>query len=140
MPEKEKKPWYQKAWGKVVAAISVIVTLGAILEGGYLLYGFYDEYKQMQATMELLVEQENSFETRISHVEEFVNRKNKSYAVGFRVVTVTDEETGRQTKRKKYRGWDGEEHTVYLDKEFSEQQGIDYYFWIAADGSINYCW
>lgn len=140
MPESQKKQWYQKAWGKVVALISAVGILGGIFEVTYLATEFYHEHKQMQQTLEYLVPGEQSFETRISNLEEYINRKRKSHQVGFRVVVITDEETGRQTKRKKYRGWDLEEHTVYKDEYLSEQDGIDYYFYVGPDGERVYVW
>ena len=140
MPDTPKKHWYQKAWGKVVAIVTALGILGAIFEVAYLGTMFYHEHQEMKAALEKIIPGELSFETRISHLEEYVNRKRKSHQVGFRVVTITDDETGRQVKRKKYRGWDLEEHTVYKDEFLSKQEGIDYYFYVDTDGERVYVW
>lgn len=135
-----KKHWYQKAWGKVLATISVLTVLYGIFEAVYQCVGFYNEYEALKTTVIELQNVDNSYESRISSIEEFVNRKKKSFAVGFRVVVVTDEETGKQVKRQKHRGWDLEEHTVYKDEALSEQEGYDYYFWVDKNGSRVYVW
>ncbi len=135
-----KKHWYQKAWGKVVATISVITILAGIFQATYMATEFWYEYQAMHAEVEKLTQEKQELLRRLEVLEYYVDRKKKSYQVGFRVVVVSDEDTGLHVKRKKYREWNGEEHTVYRDKLLSDQEGYDYYFWIDSLGNRNYCW
>lgn len=128
-------------WSKrILGVIGVAGVIWGSLEGVYVFTEKYHEYEIYKTTVDSLDNHNQDFENRLLKIEKYVNQKRSSFAVGFRVVTVIDEETGRKIKKKTYRGWDGVVHTVYKDGYLSDMEGIAYYFWIGEDGERNYCW
>ncbi len=140
MTTSEKKRWYNKVWGKVVAAMAILGVLGGIFQGTYECTKLWYEYQELRKTVANHDSAQTNYETRLTNAETYIELKKKSYQVGFRVVIITDEATGKHIKRKKHRGWTGDEHTVYKDQFWSDQEGIDYYFWIDSTGERIYCW
>jgi len=132
----EKKHWYQKAWGKVVATVSILGILAGIFEGVYLFTEMWHDYKELQEKVK-----NEDYDNRIKKLEIYVTEKRKSFAVGFRVFKEFDEETGKITYQKRYRDWEGIWHEIYYDLEASELYGVDYYYYIKrGTGEKIYCW
>ena len=138
--EKTKKSFFKKWWKQVIASLAVFGAVWGILEGVYFFTQHWHEYQLLIKTVKKLNNGDNNFENRITYLENYLEKKNKSYAVGFRVTIVTDEETGRHIKKRTHRGWDGEERNVYKDAALSETNGVDYYFWVDEQGERNYVW
>ena len=138
--EEPKKSWIKKTWKVIVATLAVFGIVWGVLEGVYFFTEEWHDYQEFRKNETHIEERIDRLEKNQKRLLKYYDSKKKSFAVGFRVVTITDDATGREVKQKTYRGWDGEVHTVYKDGYLSDLQGVDYYFWIDSDGEKNYCW
>lgn len=124
---------YNKA-AKIVAMLAFIVTA---VEGVVLGVRFWDDWTALKQ----LFESEKKVNERLDAIEAFIFEKKSSYAVGFRVEKVFDQETGGVIKVQQYRDWLGRSHNVYLDLESTELFGIDHYYYINPKSHEKiYCW
>ena len=143
-----RKKWYQKLWGKVLGAIGVITTCLMIIKAVYSVFEWYHEKEhalnkinEIETTLINVINENNKKNEKISKLEEYIDTKEKSYAVGFRVFREKNEETSDFIKRKMYRDWDGNWHEVHYDFELSTKFGVGYYYYIDKEnGKKVYCW
>lgn len=143
-----QKKWYQKLWGKVLGAVGVFTTCLIIIKAIFSVFEWYYEKEQalskideIEKTMINMINDENKKNEKIYRLEQYIDTKEQSYAVGFRVFKEKNEASEGYTKRKMYRDWDGEWHEVHYDFQLSTQYGIGYYYYIdKINGDKVYCW
>jgi hypothetical protein len=131
-----KKPLWKRVWKSALGMITVFGVLWGVLEGVYFFTEVWHDYKILKENVN-----GEDFEDRITTLETYVEKKTKSFHVGFRVFKVMDEDTGIMTRVKRYRDWDGKWHEIFKDIEASLMYGVDYYYYInqKTDEKI-YCW
>jgi hypothetical protein len=124
----EKKKWYQNYAVKITAivlAISGTVTLLRYASSGFEWFKTQTELKEdvsrIDSLLTIVINGDKKF-------HDFVDKKNKSFAVGYRVKITTDE-NGEERWILQYRDKKKHLHNVILDKEASEYYGRDYYFY-----------
>jgi hypothetical protein len=136
LEEKTKKSLVKKWWKRVLATLGVLAVITGIFESVYVCTEFWHEYNILK---EIVISED--YETRISDLEDYVHKKSKSFAVGFRVFKEVDEITEKVIYKKKYRDWRGTWNDIFYDEEASELYGVDYYFYYHKDtGEKIYCW
>lgn len=136
-----KNPSLLKKWWKTIAgAVAVCGLVWGVLEGVYFFTEQWHEYQTFKENEENIIGRIQRLEENQKKLLKFYESKQKSYAVGFRVITVSDEYTGNEFTKKTFRDWDGSVHTVYKDTYLSDIEGYDYYFWVDKNGDRQYCW
>jgi hypothetical protein len=130
----------------LVKAITVIGLLAGlivgIVEGIIVGVREYDKYTKLQTEVTKLKKHEAekhrliiSLESELSTFKKFMDSKQNTFAVGFRV---TIDEDGKKVKG--YKNWDGETKILYRDGQMSDYYGIDTYFWVDDDGEKIHVW
>src|SRR3990172_10479593 len=86
------KKWYQKLWGKVLGAVGVVTTCLMIIKAVYSVFEWYHEKEhalnkidEIETTLINVINDGNKKNEKIEKLEEYIDSKEKSYAVGFRV-------------------------------------------------------
>ncbi len=147
--QKAKKSWWRTWYGMLGSIVATALFFWSIFEGAYM---FSDWMHTNEHSKSSIVEKLNKHDSllvviinsdldkddKISKLEEYRNYKKQSYAVGFRMVKITDEATGKVRWVKQYRDFDGIWRDVFLDDECSEYIGMDCYFYYGEDGERVY--
>lgn len=142
------KKWYKVWWKVLVSFIGAVGIVWGVLEGVNAVTKWWhkeelkeQKIEELEQTLLKVINDDIEKDKRIDSLDDYVTTKKKSYAVGFRVFKETDKETGIVSFKKMYRDWQGIWHEVYLDREYSDIYGIDYYYYINKnDGRKTYCW
>ena len=134
---KQKQPWYKT----VFKAFAAAVTISGMVWGVFEVIWVVAEWHQKEVALETKVsdlekklkdvisgdvKKDKQIDSLISYIES----KKTSFAVGFRVNKITDEETGEITYKKMYRDWNGVWHEIHYDLYMSQTYGYDYYFYV----------
>jgi len=136
-----KKKWYQVWWKTVIGAAGVLTAVFGILEGTYWFTAQWHDYQVMKKKVMTLDTGDVYINQRLITLEKYLEEKNRSFAVGFRVFKEQDELTGNVTYRKMYRDWSGKWNEVFIDFEYSQEYGVNYYYYIdKTNGAKVYCW
>ena len=110
---------------------------------GYIIAGvnWWNKNQELPAKVEQLQQELDSLKSGDKALYNFVDKKSQSYAVGYRVKKVVDEQTGKTRKVRQYRDWKGYFNDIYIDHEATEFYGIDQYYYIDKDSHEKiYCW
>lgn len=137
--------WYKQTWAKVVAVVAGLSVLGTIGTGVVNTVNHWNFYKVLPDRLDKI---ESSIDSlykgdlkEFSIVNDFLNKKKETFAVGFRVKKTIDEHTGEPRWIKQYRDWKGNLNDIYLDYELTEYYGMEYYFYYDKDTHEKiYCW
>ena len=122
-----KEHWLKRAWKTKLAILAVLAGLWGVLEGVYFFTEKWHEYQELKTNEVQLIDRIDRLEKNQKDVLKYMQGKKQSFAVGFRVFKMEDEDGGGVTLTKRYRGWDGKWHEIFRDKEWSETYGVDYY-------------
>jgi hypothetical protein len=135
----EKKAWYKVWWKTLIGILSFFGIVGGIFAGVIKVNNEWQGYQDVKHRLELLEKGDQGRDSLVAIHDAYIKRKKKSFAVGFRVVTVYDEDLGKWVRKRKYRGWDGITYEVHRDDHYSNIYGYDLYFYIDEDGEKIYC-
>lgn len=136
-----KKSFIKRTWKTFVGILTVGGVIWGVLTGIYWFTEKWHEYEVFKESEKQVLDRLDKIEANQKKLLNYVDKKSTSFAVGFRVFKMEDEETGKTTLVKRYRDWDGVWHEIFRDKELSDLYGVDYYYYIdkQTDEKI-YCW
>lgn len=141
MPNSEGKKLYQLMWFKVVSGVAAFGILGTLGTATVTVVNHWEFWDSLPSRLGNISDSVAKLYDGDAVFEDYLEKKTQSFAVGFRVKKTTDEHTGKTRWIKQYRDWKGNLNDIYLDKEYSEMYGIEYYFYYDKDtGDKKYCW
>lgn len=140
--------WYKSWWKTLIAFVGGFTFVWGILEGVYQVTEWVHEEELKEEKIELLektvqkiINEDKEKDKKIQSLQDYVDDKNQSFAVGFRVFIKEDPYSNDVVRKKMYRDWNGVWHEVHLDHKYTNYYGIDYYYYISKEsGEKVYCW
>ena len=125
--------WYKTIYAKITAGVALVGLLGIALN--YVISGvnWWDEQNALPSRVSNIERELDSLKRGDKKIFDYLDSKNKSYAVGLRVKKIFDEDKGEWIKVKQYRDWSGKFHNIYIDLELSEYYGWEQYYYINPD-------
>jgi len=124
--------WYQKLWVKITAGLAVIAVLGGVANTIVNGVNWWNTHKEIPSKILMLEKEIDSLKKGDSFLYDFVGSKSESYAVGYRMKRIVDE-NGKIRWVKQYKDWKGNVNNIFLDRENSDYYGRDYYFYFDHD-------
>ena len=131
----------QSVYVKIAGIVALLGVLGTLI--GYIISGvnFWNSIEGLPGKVDALELRLDSLQRTDRSLHDYIAKKKSSYAVGYRVKKVFDEQTGKYRKVRQYRDWKGYFNDIYIDHEATEFYGIDQYYYIDKDSQLKiYCW
>jgi hypothetical protein len=137
----------KKIWKVFVTVLAIGATVWGLLESIYWVTDYFHDQQihnkkidTLEKTLLDVINGDKEKDFKIEELNDYIEQKKHSYAVGFRVEKQILPD-GSIQKKKMYRDWDGHWHEVHLDNHMTAVYGIDYYFYIDKNtGEKVYCW
>jgi len=137
---------YRKKKFSITKTIGLITLISAMLfgivEGIIIGVREYDKYTAIKKEVAILKKDNTSkdklittLQTKVDLLDEFINKKKTSYAVGFRVLIDENEE-----HIPIYKDWEGVTHHIYKDIQATYSFGVDSYFYVDSEGTKTFVW
>lgn len=134
------KAWMKSFWAKI---ITIIVTGGAVyglIEGSLWFAGwihseteYRNKIEQLETDLKSVITEDKEKDERIDLLEAYIEKKNGSFAVGFRVIKVWDEALQKWVYKKYYRDWSGYLNEIHYDAYYSSLEGYPIYFYVERE-------
>lgn len=133
----KKTPWYKTVVKTFMVAVALSGAVWGVFEGVWVITNWHKDevalekkLNDLEKIVNLVIENDNKKYEKIAVLEAYIEKKNASFAVGFRVIKIYDESTDVLTFKKMYRDWSGHWNEIHYDAYFSALNGYDYYFYI----------